>query len=88
MLRYGPLVSEFDWCQRWGPQSAWCPNPVIGGPVPPPPGSAAYGIAVSELLMPLTIQVGDIIRRRPTVQPSARAKPPPSRRMMSHGIMR
>jgi len=34
------------WCQSWGlnsdreAQSAWCPNPVIGGPVPP--GSAAY----------------------------------------------
>jgi len=26
-----------------GAQSAWCPNPVIGGTVPPP-GSAAYGI--------------------------------------------
>jgi len=34
MLCYSPLVSEL------GGQSAWCPNPVIGGPVPP--GSAAY----------------------------------------------
>ena len=39
MLCYGPLVSEL------GAQSAWCTNPIIGGPVPVPPGppgSAAY----------------------------------------------
>ena len=29
MVGYGPLLSEL------GAQSAWCPNPVIGGPVPP-----------------------------------------------------
>jgi len=81
MLCYG------HWCQSWGGGRVHgAPTPSLGGLCPP--GSAAYGIAVSELLMPLTIQVGDIIRRRPTVQPSARAKPPPSRRMMSHGIMR
>ena len=41
MLCYDPLESEL------GAQSTWCPNFLIGGPVPltplPSPNSAAYG---------------------------------------------
>jgi len=43
MLCYGPLVSEF------GGQSARCPQPRHWGPVPPPPGSAAYGSNINSL---------------------------------------
>ena len=51
MLCYGPLVSEL------GAQSAWCPNPVIGGAVPPAPGSAAYGKG-KQLRTPAIYSIG------------------------------